>query len=99
MTAWLRAKGHQLNEKRIRRLLRLMGLEAIYQRPRLSVAAPGHRIYPYLLRGLQIARPSQVSLERHYIHPPAPRVCLSGRGHGLVFALRPELGSLGHARQ
>jgi putative transposase len=60
MTAWLRAKGHQVNEKRIRRLLRLMGLEAIYQRPRLSVAAPGHRIYPYLLRGVQIAHPSQV---------------------------------------
>jgi len=60
MTAWLRGLGYPVNEKRIRRLLRLMGLEAIYQRPRLSGPAPGHRIYPYLLRGLAIERPNQV---------------------------------------
>lgn len=60
MTAWLRAKGYRVNEKRIRRLLRLMGLEAIYQRPRLSVPAPGHRLYPYLLRGAVIERVNQV---------------------------------------
>jgi len=60
MTAWLRGEGYPVNEKRIRRLLRLMGLEAIYQRPKLSDPAPGHRIYPYLLRGLSIERPNQV---------------------------------------
>jgi putative transposase len=60
MTAWLRDEGYPVNEKRIRRLLRLMGLEAIYQRPKLSDPAPGHRIYPYLLRGLAIERPNQV---------------------------------------
>jgi putative transposase len=60
MTAWLRSDGYRVNEKRIRRLLRLMGLEAIYQRPRLSDPAPGHRVYPYLLRGLEIERPNQV---------------------------------------
>jgi putative transposase len=60
MTAWLRGLGYPVNEKRIRRLLRLMGLEAIYQRPRLSDPAPGHRVYPYLLRGLAIERPNQV---------------------------------------
>lgn len=60
MTAWLRGEGYPVNEKRIRRLLRLMGLEAIYQRPKLSEPAPGHRIYPYLLRGVPVLKPNHV---------------------------------------
>ncbi len=60
MTAWLRGGGHEVNRKRVGRLLRLMGLEAIYPKPRLSLAGPGHKIYPYLLRGLKIERPNQV---------------------------------------
>src|SRR5262249_6475002 len=48
------------NRKRVQRLMRLMGLEAIYPRPRLSVPGPGHKIYPYLLRGVGIERPDQV---------------------------------------
>ncbi len=60
MTAWLQTQGDAVNHKRVRRLLRLMGLEAIYQKPRLSVPAPGHRIYPYLLRGVVIERVNQV---------------------------------------
>jgi transposase InsO family protein len=57
MTDWLDKQGHPVNLKRVRRLMRLMGLEAIYARPRLSDPAPGHRIYPYLLRGLAIEKP------------------------------------------
>ena len=49
-----------MNVKRVRRLMRQMGLEAIYPKPRLTVPAPGHRIYPYRLRGLKIDRPNQV---------------------------------------
>ena len=60
MTAWLRTQGYEINPKRVRRLLRLLGVEALYQKPRLSVAAPGHRIYPYLLRGVPIVRVNQV---------------------------------------
>ena len=60
MTHWLRGEGHGVNPKRVRRLLRTMGLEAVYPKPRLSAAAPGHRIYPYLLRGMSIDRPNQV---------------------------------------
>lgn len=60
MTEWLRRLGHEVNQKRVRRLLRQMGLEAIYAKPRLSDPAPGHRIYPYRLRGLEIVRPNQV---------------------------------------
>lgn len=60
MTHWLRGQDWHINPKRVRRLMRLMGLEAIYAKPRLSRPAPGHRIYPYLLRGLEIRRPDQV---------------------------------------
>jgi putative transposase len=60
MTALLRGDGHLVNCKRVRRLLRLMGLEAIYPKPRLSLAAPGHQIYPYLLRGVKVTRVNQV---------------------------------------
>lgn len=60
MTAWLQAQGHQVNHKRVARLLRLMGLEAIYQKPRLSQPGAGQQIYPYLLRGLKIERRNQV---------------------------------------
>jgi putative transposase len=60
MTAWLNARGEAVNRKRVQRLLRLMGLEAIYSRPKLSAAGTGHRVYPYLLRGVRIARPDQV---------------------------------------
>jgi putative transposase len=59
-TAWLIQRGEQVNRKRVQRLMRLMGLEAIYPKPRLSAAGKGHRIYPYLLRDLRIERPDQV---------------------------------------
>jgi putative transposase len=62
MTEWLHRQGHAVNEKRVRRLLRLMGLEAIYPRRRqgLSQADRERKVYPYLLRGLEITRPNQV---------------------------------------
>ena len=71
MTAWLRAQGHAVNHKRVGRLLRLLGLEAIYQKPRLSRPGAGHRIYPYLLRGVSVRRPDQVwSTDITYIRLP-----------------------------
>jgi putative transposase len=60
MTAWLRRQGHLVNPKRIRRLMRLMGLEALYPRRNLSKACPEHKKYPYLLRDLVIGYPDQV---------------------------------------
>lgn len=60
MTEWLRGEQWTINPKRVRRLMRVMGLEAIYPRPKLSVASAEHRKYPYLLRGLRIGRPGQV---------------------------------------
>lgn len=60
MTVWLRRGGQEVNRKRVRRLMRLMGLEAIYPKPRLSLGAKGHHKYPYLLKGLKIEAPNQV---------------------------------------
>ena len=60
MTAWPRNHGHQVNRKRVRRLMQLIGLEAIYRRPNTSKPNPRHKVYPYLLRGLEINRVNQV---------------------------------------
>lgn len=60
MTAWLCRQGHWVNEKRIRRLMRIMGLFAIYPKPRLSKSYPEHKKYPYLLKGVTIDHADQV---------------------------------------
>lgn len=61
LTNWLKGQGHpHVGKRRVRRLLRLMGLMAIYPGPNLSRRAPGHKIYPYLLRGVAIVRVNQV---------------------------------------
>jgi putative transposase len=60
MTVWLTRQGHAVNRKRVQRLMRLMGLEAIYPKPRLSASDSQHRVYPYLLRGVLINRVDQV---------------------------------------
>src|ERR1041385_4336255 len=61
MAAWLATQGHFVNRKRVRRLMRLAGLVAIYQRPNTSKpAAAAHKIYPYLLGGISIERVNQV---------------------------------------
>jgi putative transposase len=56
----LRRRGYKVNRKRVQRLMRLMGLEAIYPKPKTSRPHPGHKVYPYLLRNLKIDRPNQV---------------------------------------
>lgn len=60
MTKVLREQGRVVNHKRVQRLMRLMGLQAVHPKRRTTVPAPGHRIYPYLLRGVKIVRPNQV---------------------------------------
>jgi len=60
MTEQLRREGHVIGHNRVRRLMRLMGLEALYPRPRTTKAAPEHKIYPYLLRGVSIDGVNQV---------------------------------------
>ena len=59
MTAWLWAQGHAVNRKRVQRLMRMMGIEAISPRPRRGLSQPGHRVYPYLLAGLALEQANQ----------------------------------------
>ena len=60
MTQWLHEQGHPVGRHRVRRLMELMGLEALYPKPKLSQPAEGHKIYPYLLNGVEITRVNQV---------------------------------------
>lgn len=60
MTAWLKREGHDVNHKRIERLMGVMGIHAVYPRKATSIKSSEHEIYPYLLRDVQITRPNQV---------------------------------------
>ena len=60
ITVWLRSQGHDVNKKRVARLMRLMGLQAIVPGPHTSAKHPGHKIYPYLLNDIEVLRPDQV---------------------------------------
>ena len=60
MTAWLATEGHRVNRKRVSRLMEMLGVEAVYPKPKLSQPGEGHRIYPYLLRGITVDRVNQV---------------------------------------
>jgi putative transposase len=60
MTAWLQQRGQAVGLDRVRRLLRGMGLMAVYAKPRLSLNPLAHKRFPYLLKGLAIVRPNQV---------------------------------------
>ena len=60
LTTLLRSAGHALNRKRVQRLMRKMGIAALGPKPRTTTPAPGHKIYPYLLRDLVVDRPNQV---------------------------------------
>ena len=60
MAAWLAREGKEVNRKRVKRLMGLMGLEAIHPGPRTTVRDPDHKVYPYLLRGVRVERRDQV---------------------------------------
>jgi putative transposase len=60
MAAFLKKEGEDANRKRVQRLMRLMGIEAIYPKPRTTIKSEDHKIYPYLLQGVSIVRPNQV---------------------------------------
>jgi putative transposase len=60
MVIWLQEQDYPVNRKRVQRLMRLMGLEAVYPKPKLSLSGRGHKVYPYLLRDVTIERSDQV---------------------------------------
>ena len=91
----LSQQGFEVGRRHVRTLMRQMAIEAIYRRPNTSKPAPGHRIYPYLLRGLAITRPNQVwAMDITYI--PMARLRLSGRGGRLVQPPRAGLEVIDH---
>ncbi len=85
MTDWLKTQGHQINHKRVERLMKLMGLQAITPGPHTSKPNPEHPVYPYLLKGVAIERKNQVwSADITYI--PMQRGFLYGHTDQYEFA-------------
>jgi putative transposase len=60
LMAWLNQQNHQINRKRVQRLMRLMRIEAIYPKPKLTKRNAEHKVYPYLLRGVNIEKNDHV---------------------------------------
>jgi putative transposase len=88
MARWLRRQGHAAGRHRVRRLMRKMRLVPIYQPPRTSQPHPQHKVYPYLLKGLEITRP--------HLHSDAPRLPLPRRDHGLGDAKGAGVAAVEH---
>ena len=60
MVVWLAQKGHDVNRKRVQRLMRLIGIEAIYRKPRTTIPGRENKVFPYLLRNVKITHPNHV---------------------------------------
>src|SRR5271170_657602 len=103
MAAVLRREGWAVNRKRVRRLMRLMGLWAIYQKPNTSRQHPEHKVYPYLLRDLTIDRRNQVwcadityiPMAKGFVYPRM-RKDRPGGGDGLVQQAGSGMASVNH---
>lgn len=77
LTEWLWEQGYPVNRKRVARLMEVMGIEAVYPKPKLSQPGEGHKIYPYLLEGVEVTRANQVwSTDITYIRMAAGFVYL-----------------------
>ena len=96
MTRALQREGYVVGRHRVRRLMALMGLRAIYRKPRTSDPQPGHKIYPYLLRDLKITRAGQVWCTDITYIPMNQGFFIPHDGHGLVQPQDPELASVQH---
>ena len=94
MTAHLQRCGYEVNGKRIRRLLRLIGLEAIYPRPNLSIADKMHTVYPYLLRDVAITSVNHVREYGYHRYTDGKGLYVPGGGNGPVQPLCAELGDV-----
>ena len=105
MAAWLAPQGDRVNRKRVRRLMRRMGLVAIYQRPHTSKAAVAHQVYryllggPYLLGGIAIERVNQIWGSERHRHSDGQGLPLSSGRHGLGEPCRAGLATVEHARR
>ncbi len=100
MTWILRSKGYRINHKRVEQLMHLMGISAIYPKPRTSHSSCENKVYPYLLKGLKITHPNQVwcadlpgaclsadradRADRYYLHSHVTRIFIFVCNYGLV---------------
>jgi hypothetical protein len=84
MAVVLRDDGWLVNRKRAQRLMRVMGLEAIYQKPNTSQPHPDHKVYPYLFAGSGHCPAGPSVVRGYHIYPDGQRVCVSGGSDGLV---------------
>ena len=98
MTAWLQTQGYAVNRKRVARLMRVMGIEAVYAKPKLS--QPGRRAQDLSLPAEKAEdRAARSSLVHGYhLHTDGPRISVPGGGNGLVQSVRVELGIVVDAR-
>ena len=80
----LRGEGIAIGRERVTTMMRRMGIEAIYRRPHTSKPADGHKVYPYLLRGVTIETAQPGVGDGYHIHSDGSRLCLPHGGGGLV---------------
>ncbi|WP_108743980.1 IS3 family transposase [Salinivibrio sp. IB643] len=90
MRVHLERQGYRIKRKRVQRLMRTIGIQAVYPRPRTSIPGDGHKIYPYLLNGLKIDRPNQVWATTSAIsHWPRASCTLSPLSTGIAVKYCP----------
>ena len=101
MAAYLPQSGFSAGRYRVRRLMGIMGFQAIYKGPNTSNKHPEHRMYPYLLRKLPITQPNHAAqsglVQRHHLHPSQKRLSVSGGDHGLGNAKTADLAAFKYA--
>ena len=101
MAAYLPQSGFSAGRYRVRRLMGVMGLQAIYNGPNTSKKHPEHLMYPYLLRKLPITQPNHAAqsglVQRHHLHPGQKRFSVSGGDHGMGNAKTADLAALKYA--
>jgi putative transposase len=72
------AEGYKIGRRHVKTLMKRMEIEALYRRPRTTKPEPGHKIYPYLLRGMAITRPKPGVGDGHHLYPDIWRLCSTG---------------------
>ena len=93
---FLNREGVAVGRRHVATLMRRMGIEAIYRRRNTSKPAPGHKIYPYLLRGVKVDRPNHVWATGYHLYPEGARLRLSRRRRRLVHPARAFPSGLDH---
>ena len=95
LSGLLNGEGFAIGRKHVSTLMKKMGISALYCKPNTSKPAPGHKIYPYLLRSLKVERANQAG-HGHHLYPDGQRLCLSGLRIGLAHTPRALVAVIDH---